>query len=81
MNLRLRRKRNEPPGFWHGEPRLYSRWRYRDRTYVLVTVSTYRSDGPRRGAITLEYEDEAAVRARQRAVLSGEPEIWGDEGP
>ena len=68
MKLGLHRKRNEPPGFWHGEPRLYSRWRYRDRTYVLVTVSTYRSDGPRRGAITLEYEDEAAAKRHARSM-------------
>jgi hypothetical protein len=58
--VRLRRKRNEPPGIWHGEPRLYSRWRYRDRTYVLVTVSTSRSyESDDSGTITLEYRAEA----------------------
>jgi hypothetical protein len=71
--------KTEPPGIWHGEPRLYSRWRYRDRTYRLVTVSTSRSYDGGGGAITLEYQDEQSLRERMDTVLSGNPEVREDE--
>jgi hypothetical protein len=63
VRLSLHRKKAEPPGIWHGEPRLYSRWRYGNRVYRLTTVSIGYGE---QGMIVLEYHPETALLERMR---------------
>jgi hypothetical protein len=60
----VRRHRDEPPGVWHGQPRLYARWRVGggwavggNQTYQLTSVMF---DGDR---IHLEYQSKTSLAA------------------